>query len=56
MLLHSLCGFVRLSIVREIGSRRMDSAVHKVDPDVRFRSEQGIAIAERAVGTWSELK
>ena len=43
MLLHPLSGFVRLSIVREIGSRGMDSAVHKVDPDARFRSQQGIA-------------
>jgi hypothetical protein len=43
MLFHLLSSFVRFSVVADIGGGRMDSAVHKIDPDARFRPKQSIA-------------
>ena len=43
VLFHLFFSFVRFSVVRDIGSRWMNSAVHEVDPDARFGAQQGIA-------------
>ena len=50
MLFHPFIGLVRFSVMRKIGSGRMDPAIHEVDPDARFRPKQGVAGHQAKLG------